>query len=118
MTNEIVYPFNGKVGVVLNTNASQAILKIGFHDGTLQIGLKPDQIDVLIRQLENVSAAAEDQRRRTDPFAGRDGDMGSKNVQSERQKVLRGWLSLFIEMDLPAHIFWTMLRVRTSLSAS
>ncbi|MCZ4258980.1 hypothetical protein O4H53_25860 [Sulfitobacter sp. G21635-S1] len=85
MTNEVVYPFNGKVGVVLNADASQAILKLGYYDGTLHLGLAPAQIDPIIRQLNKVAAAAEEQRRKSDPFAGTQSDTVMRSAFPVRQ---------------------------------
>ncbi len=66
--------FNGKVGVIMNKDASQTVLKLGSEDGAIEIGMPPDLITVLIDKLEKVAMAAEDQRRKTDPFGGIDGD--------------------------------------------
>ena len=67
--------FDGQVGVIMNKDGSQMVLKLGSNTGTIEIGMPPDLIQVLIDKLGKVAMAAEDRRRKVDPFAGIDGDM-------------------------------------------
>ncbi|APE43661.1 hypothetical protein BOO69_09715 [Sulfitobacter alexandrii] len=66
--------FNGQVGVIMNKDASQTVLKLGSENGAIEIGMPPDLIAVLIDKLEKVGNAAEVQRKKTDPFGGIDGE--------------------------------------------
>lgn len=66
--------YGGKSKALLSKDGSRAIVTIGAEQKQATFSIDADMIAVLMAELRNLSAKAEERRRGIEPFAGRDGD--------------------------------------------